>query len=282
MKYLRPRNLAEFFTLIGKTDSLDYSILSGGTDVIPAGQFKSLPARLIDIKEIADLKGIREFADRIEIGALTTISDLMHSDLISREYTALWQSTREFAGVQIRNRATIGGNICNASPAGDTLPSLYAFSAGLKLVGPDTERELPIGDFIVGPGKTDLRPGELLQSIILPRNPGKSRFVKLGLRQSMAIAVVNYALVYRVEDHQFTQLMVAAGAVAPTVKTLTAFTKAFRPGVSLDAAVDLIDQDIAPQTDIRASAAYRSQVLKNLLAHDCREILETNAGNNVR
>lgn len=274
MKYYRPESLEELFAVLTGLRQSDYRILAGGTDLIPFYQQQALPAVMIDIKKLGKLTGISITPEQVEIGALTTVAELEEHALVRSEYQALWQAAGEFGGVQIRNRATLGGNICNASPAGDLLPPLAAFQARCRLVSRDSSRELPLERFLTGPKQTALKSGELLQSVILPRKPGQSRFFKLGLRQSMAIAVVNYTLVYRVAEARFTALTVAAGAVAPTVVYLRAFAGALlSEGEALTTALELVDADIAPVTDIRGSAAYRRQVLKNLLSNDCREIL---------
>jgi CO/xanthine dehydrogenase FAD-binding subunit len=223
MRYLCPRTLTEYFECVASAGDSSYTVLSGGTDLMPRfEQGVPLPDYLIDVKRIDELSCITVDENGVTIGALTTIEMLKQSALIQQRLRALWLATRDFAGVQIRNRATIGGNICNASPAGDTLPPLYVYRAGLRLVGPQGERELPIAEFIQGPGRVALAPGELLHSIRIPTPVPDSTFVKLGLRQAMAIAVVNFAARYRLEQGRFSHLELAAGAVAPTVVTLRA------------------------------------------------------------
>ena len=242
--------------------------LAGGTDLHPAWDLgRPLPKYLVDLKHLHFLKGIREEANNLRIGALTTVEEIKQHTLIQNEFGALSQATEQFAGVQIRNRATVGGNICNASPAADLLPGLYVHDAQMELLGPSGKRELPIREFILGPGKTLLKPGEILTNIILPRAGRKSMFYKLGLRQAMAIAVVNVAMAYRKNNAGLQSLVIATGAVAPTVVFLEGFTKAVLSQVPLREALDQIDQDIAPINDIRATADYRRRVLKNIVSH---------------
>ena len=277
MKYFRPDTLEEYFKHLSSTNGDRIRLLAGGTDLVPRfEQGAELPETLIDIKNIPQLREIRETKEHVEIGALTTIEEIHRSDLLQREFHALWLSARDFAGVQIRHRATIGGNICNASPAGDTLPPLHVFDAGLKLVGESGERTVPIGEFIIGPGQVDMKRGELLCSILLPRRSSASAFFKFGLREAMAVAVFNFAVGYRVGGNGFAELDIAAGAVAPTVVRLGGYASAVRNDPRMIAeAVNLVDRDISPIDDIRSSAKYRRNALKNVLQHTLTELLES-------
>ena len=276
MKYFQPQNIAEYFDYIRLLGEGEFTILAGGTDLLPRyDQGMSLPEHLIDIKRFEELYGICERDDEVEIGAATTIEDLKRSALIQNSFNALGMAVHDFAGAQIRSRATIGGNICNASPAGDALPPLYIFNAKLKIRGAEYERTVPIHSFIKNPGEVGLKHGELLKSIVLPKMPHRSYFLKLGLRQAMAVSVVNFAIIYRMENGHFTYLSTAAGACAPTVVYLKKFTNAVLDNsLELNAAIELVDEDISPISDIRASAEYRRIVLKNLLKHTIISIRE--------
>jgi len=283
VKYYRPDSLAECLALLGGAGKSrgrperTVNLLAGGTDLVPRyEQGRPLPGRLVDLKRLPELRGLRETEDGLEIGALTCVEDLKRSDLVRRDYQALWQAARQFAGVQIRHRATLGGNICNASPAGDTLPPLCAYGARLLLCGAEGERELPLEEFITGPGETTLKPGELLRAVVLPAPGGASMFFKLGLRDSMAIALASFALVYELEEggRKFRRLELAAGAVAPTVARLGSVRTALMvEGASVRQAVARLDDDIAPIDDLRASARYRRLALGNCLEFSLRQIL---------
>lgn len=274
MKYFNPGNLHDLLTTIASLNS--YTLLSGGTDLVPRyQQGRSLPKNLVDIKYIKDLRGIREFDDHISIGPLTTIEEIKNSHIIQMHFPALWQSTIDFAGVQIRNRATIGGNIGNASPAGDTLPPLYALEADLQLETSKSKRTISINSLITGPGKTDLHPGEIVRSIHIPKNGYASLFEKVGLRGAMAISVANVAVVYsfNTTTKEFEHLNIAAGAVAPTVVILTEYSKSLMHEGSIhDAAQNLINNDINPIDDIRGTGKYRSKILKNILHYHINQI----------
>jgi len=268
LEYTRPESKQELKQLLQSVPLEQTVWLAGGTDLHPAWDLgRPLPKYLVDLKHLHFLKGIREEANNLRIGALTTVEEIKQHTLIQNEFGALSQATEQFAGVQIRNRATVGGNICNASPAADLLPGLYVHDAQMELLGPSGKRELPIREFILGPGKTLLKPGEILTNIILPRANRKSMFYKLGLRQAMAIAVVNVAIAYRKNNAGLQSLVIAAGAVAPTVVYLKNFTRAILEGIPLQEALPLVDKDIAPIDDIRATTAYRRKVLQNLIGY---------------
>jgi len=260
LKYYRPTTFDELYSI----SKQDFTLFAGGTDLIPNYEKgRKLPYNLIDLKKIPNFIGIKKNGENIEIGAGTTIEEIKNNDIVNKYFKALWQSTLDFGSVQIRNRATIGGNICNASPAGDTLPALYAFKAKLLLQNMTGERIVSIDDFILSPGKTFLNQGEILKTVILPITISDSMFYKLGLRESMAISVVNFSIVNNKND-----LTIAIGAVAPTVIRLTELEN-----LSIDSILKKIDEAISPIDDIRATALYRRKVLQNMLRFELTKIL---------
>lgn len=267
MKYFRPDSLDSAHKLFQQHKGKEVELLAGGTDLIPRFERgASLPDYLIDLKHLSELNSIEVLDQTIKIGALSTIQNIYDHAIIQSEFGALHQAAFEFAGPQIRHRGTIGGNICNASPAGDLLPSLYVFDATLTLQSSTGERHIPLKDFILGPGKTDLQKDELLTTISIVRTGNESFFQKLGLRQSMAISVVNLACVFKGDLHDPEFLNIAVGALAPTVVTLDSFCAAFQKAPDkLRNHLNLIDETISPIDDIRATASYRSKVLKNLI-----------------
>jgi CO/xanthine dehydrogenase FAD-binding subunit len=277
MKYLRPRSLEQALEMFAEGGTL----LAGGTDLLPRYELgASLPDRLIDLKHVPELHGIGESNGGLELGALTTVHELLTNDLVRARFAALAESARDFAAVQIRHRATLGGNLCNASPAGDTITPLAAFGAELKVADSKGDRTIPIAHFFDGPGQTTLKKGELVRTIWIPKPLPHSRFFKLGLRDAMAISVVNAAVAAEIAKTEngriFTELKIAAGAVAPTVVTLDSYAKSVLENPeNINKHVDLIDSDISPIDDIRATASYRSRVLKSLLAQTLTEMLES-------
>ncbi|UCD38832.1 MAG: FAD binding domain-containing protein [Fidelibacterota bacterium] len=280
MKYSRPETLSQYFDSWSTWNASKVALLAGGTDLIPKYEKgHALPEHLIDIKAIPELQGIVDGENSIEIGSMTTIESLKRSAMIRRYFPALAMAADSFAGAQIRNRATLGGNIANASPAGDTLTPLYAYDTMVRITGRDSDRTVPLSDIVRGPGEVNLRPGQLLQTVILPKSGRSSFFYKLGLRRAMAIAVVNFAVVYSIADHHYTDLVITAGAVAPRVVYLSSLTGAILDdGLPRREYMALVDADISPIDDIRASAEYRRMALKNLVDHYLRHLLERGHG----
>jgi len=275
MKFYQPTSIREFIDLNSSLSEQSVTLLAGGTDLMPRYERGlHMPDHLIDLKKLANLYQINIQDEIIQVGALTTVQSLAENSLIQEEFTAIQMAAHDFAGAQIRHRGTLGGNIVNASPAGDLLPGLYALGATLTLVGPAGERQLPIQNFILGPGQTDLQPGEILVSISLNRSGAKSTFQKLGLRQSMAISVVNLAFVYTKEAGEFQDLVIACGSVAPTVVTLDKLTSTIIDKASTPEDWPLlIEADISPIDDIRATAVYRKRVVVNLVNDFLKEHL---------
>ena len=261
MKYSRPKSFEEYYSI----SKHGFTLFAGGTDLIPRYEHgQKLPNTIIDLKKLPDFSGINIVGKNITIGAGTTIEKIKNSYLIKKHFNALWLATTEFGSVQIRNRATIGGNICNASPAGDTLPALYAFNAKLLLRNENGERTVQIDEFILGPGKTAIRDKEILQSIMLPLSSSNSMFYKLGLREAMAISVINFAIAY-----DENELAIALGAVAPTIIKLTGLKK-----FNLDQILEKVDNAISPIDDIRATAQYRRKALQNMLRFELSKIIK--------
>lgn len=267
MKYYRPTTMRDFMDLSMDLADQNATLLAGGTDLIPRFERgHSMPDHLIDLKKLADLYQVNIHDDHIQIGTLTTIQSIADHPVIKADFKAIHMAATDFAGAQIRHRGTIGGNIVNASPAGDLLPGLYVFGAQLTLIGPEGERQVPLKQFILGPGRTDLKPGEILVSINMDRTSHDSTFQKIGLRRSMAISVVNLAIVSTRDASGFTHLKIAAGAVAPTVVTLDKLSSSILDKTSTPGDWPaLIKADIAPIDDIRATARYRAQVTINLI-----------------
>jgi len=245
-------------------------ILAGGTDLL-VGMKEGINnyKYLLDLKQLAELTGIKETAAGVEIGAMTTLHEIAESALIKQDWPALAQAAGMIGSPQIRVRATIGGNISNASPSADSAPPLLVYQATVIIWSIDGKRELPLADFFTGPGATVLRPGEILYAISIPK-PGANAsgaYFKHGPRRAMDIAVVNVAALIETDDDGICrQARIALGAVAPTV-LLAEQAGAILSGKKLDAALleeaALAAQAIAaPVTDIRGSAGYRKDMVK--------------------
>jgi len=270
--YVRPGTLEEALYFL-KEEGENSRILAGGTDVITglrSGTVRS--GVLVDISRIPELKGIEEKEDTICIGAGVTLSEIMTSNAVASVAPLLQKAARVFGSTQIRNMATIGGNICRASPAGDTLPVLYAHEAQLELISSSSLRRMLLSDFIRGPGETLLGAGELLRGIRLKKVPEFSvhQFEKVGNRKVLAVSIVSLAALLSLGHTGIIEgARLAWGSVAPTVVRSTQVEQ-FLTGKPLTAKTlnetfPLVQEAISPIDDIRASAVYRRRVAAGLL-----------------
>ncbi len=271
--YVAPRTLDEAAELMRAGN---VTILAGGTDLMPqsrAGRFCVQPV-LMNIRRIAELRGIRETDGTVHFGALTTVTELLESSVVRRRLNALWQACDHFASSQLRNAATIGGNICNASPAGDLLVPLLVFNArlilGSKPDGTLTMRSAPLAGFFAGPGRTKRGADELLVAIEIALPPASfvSEFYKFGTRPALDIAGISIGFGAAPAQGMLRDVRVAFGAVAPT-PIRAPRTEAALDGkaiaASVDAALEAAEADIAPISDIRASEWYRRELVRNML-----------------
>lgn len=248
-------------------------VIAGGTDVIVQMQHGALPTQtLIDVSRLADLRFIHQDGDRIQIGALTTYADITGSPLLQTLAPVLVQAALTVGAPQTRHRGTIGGNIGNASPAGDMLPPLLALNADVTLASAAGTRTLPLTEVLVGPGQTCLADGEIIHSIAFEplTPPCGAEFVKLGNRKGMAIAVVSAAAALALDDAgRIAVARVAMGAVAPRA-VRSSHAEAVLIGQAIDdallvTAAQAALNDIAPISDVRASAAYRRHATERLV-----------------
>jgi CO/xanthine dehydrogenase FAD-binding subunit len=257
--------------------------LAGGTDLMVLLNFGLLPGRrFLDLWGLAPLRRIRLAKDALVLGALSTYTDVVRSPLVGRHLAILQQAAREVGGIQIQNRGTLGGNLVNASPAGDTLPVFLA--AGAELVTASAargERMIPIERFYLAYRKTALEPDELLVAIRVPHRPRGTRsyFRKVGTRAAQAISkVVIVATARPAGRRRLADVRIAVGSVAPTVVSLPR-TEAYLARETLTPAAiaeagRLAAGEIRPIDDLRSTAAYRRFVTANLV----REFVESTLG----
>jgi len=234
--------------------------IAGCTDVYVTLEFGGKPgARYLDLTPLASLRRITARGDRLVIGALATYTELQRSRLVRARLPMLVEAARLVGGAQIQNMGTVGGNLANASPAGDTLPVFAVADAEVVLAGPDGERRVPFGGFYTGYRASVRRPDELIVAVEVPPVVGKQWFRKVGTRAAQAISKVVFAGVRGLE----TKL--ALGSVAPTVLRLARTEQALNRGGSLDEALAALAGEIAPIDDLRSTAAYRRSVAANLV-----------------
>ncbi|ADU64238.1 MAG: xanthine dehydrogenase family protein subunit M [Pseudodesulfovibrio sp.] len=269
-----PTHMAEVLDMLAARP--DARIMAGGTDLLvrlrASGQ---MPETLVCLERVAELRRIEALetvsGPAVRIGAATTITDLLRSDTVRARLPLLHRATTLFASPLVRNSATLGGNLCTASPAADTLPALYVLNASVELRSPRGTRILPIPHFIAGPGRTALEPGELLTGVIVPisRSFNVQHFEKVGQRQALAIAVVSLAALVALENGIVKEARFAWGSVGPTIVRSPEAEAVLRGKrltlTGLRAAAQAARQAVSPISDLRASADYRREVAGNLL-----------------
>ena len=234
--------------------------LAGATDLYVELNFGTLRhRRFVDLWRLAELRQIGVVGDTLVIGALATWTSLIESPLVAERLPMLIDASRLVGGVQIQNRGTLGGNIANASPAGDSLPVLAAVDAVLVLRSVDAERRVPITEFYTGYRSTVLRADELIVAIEVARVDGPQVFRKVGTRSALAISKVVMAGV------RSAQPRIAFGSVAATVVRARETERALAAGADVGDAIQILEREISPIDDLRSTAAYRRLVAGNLL-----------------
>jgi len=234
--------------------------IAGATDLFVALNFGTLASkRFVDIWSLSSLRHINVREDTLVIGALATYTDAIRSPLVAERLPMLVDASRQVGGPQIQNRGTFGGNVGNASPAGDSLPVFAAVDAAVVLKSVGGERSVPFNEFYTGYRATVMTPGELIVAIEVPRVHGRQWFRKVGTRAAQAISKVVAAGV-RGDATSF-----ALGSVGPTTIRARAAENALRAGADIEAACAALANDIAPIDDIRSTADYRRRVSTNLL-----------------
>jgi len=256
---LHPRSLSDALRMLRAEGPL--VPLAGCTDVYVGLNFGTITdARFLDIWHLEELRGIERHDGVLRIGALTTYSDVIASRLVNRHLPMLVAAAREIGAIQIQNRGTIGGNIANGSPAGDTLPVLAAADALVELQSVDWTRKVPFAGFFTGYRKSVMRSDELITAIEIPTAEGAQYFRKVGTRAAQSISKVVMAGIRAAHPR------VSFGSLAPVVIRVPRTEAALAAGESMAEAQRILQTEIAPIDDIRSTAAYRRRVAANLLA----------------
>lgn len=271
--YERPESLNEALDILSGGG---WTVLSGGTDIFPLvteaqAWGRSGPERILDISAVGALTGIETSEKETRIGARATWTDVIEADLPCY-FSALKAAGREVGGMQIQNRGTIAGNICNASPAADGVPALLALEAELEIAGRNSIRRLAIPEFILGNRRTALGEGELVTAIcIQKRSPAaRSSFQKLGARRYLVISIAMVAIVLDVDDSgKINHARVAVGSCSEVAQRLPTLEAALIGGLINDELGMFITSDalspLSPIGDIRADANYRMTAAHNLI-----------------
>jgi CO/xanthine dehydrogenase FAD-binding subunit len=266
--YLRPDTLDEAVYALASSGG---QILAGGTDFFPALGDRPVTGTVVDISGLGELKGVVTEPKYIRIGGLTTWSEIVKTPLPPC-LDGLKAAAREIGGIQIQNRATVAGNLCNASPAADSVPPLLALDAEVELASQAGTRRIPLADFIVGNRKTLRQPGEILSQIFVPRTveDAVSRFLKLGARRYLVISIAMVAAVIQKDSAgRVAEARIAIGSCSVVAQRLMKLERALvgapaAVGLGSLAAADHL-KNLSPIDDVRATAAYRRDAALRLV-----------------
>ncbi|MEM0244359.1 MAG: xanthine dehydrogenase family protein subunit M [Zestosphaera sp.] len=280
IEYVRVSELDEALRLLSRKE--DVKVLAGGTDLVvdlKIGRYK--PKTIVDISGIKSLRYIVDEGDKVRIGALTRMQDIVESPVIREKLPVLAEAASMLGSWQIRNMATVGGNLCNASPAADSAPPLLVHEAKIKLTSIEGTREIPITEFFTGPRKTVMYKTELLHEIVVPYDADFAKsysYVKVGRRNSFTLSVVAIAAVLKIRNKRIEDVRIALNAVAPTpvrARSVESFLKGkeVRSDV-IEGASELVLNDISPISDVRASAEYRKHISRVLVKDALLKALE--------
>lgn len=275
--YEKPKSVPEAIALFAM-HSGKIPILAGGTDLIAQWKTGAIsPQGFIDIFGLDELKVIAEKDDAIELGALATHAMIVSSAIVNKFAPVLAAACATIGAAQIQNRGTIGGNIMNASPAGDTLPVLAACSAELMAQSLTGERWIPIEQFYTGYRKTAISPGEILTRIRLKKfqKDEVAKFYKIGTRRAQAISKVVMCARAKIDHGGIGEIAIAVGSVAPTVARAPG-TEALLKGKAINTALidharHCLEDEVHPIDDVRSTAAYRKFVCGSLIARFLRD-----------
>lgn len=277
--YLEPLNVEEAISLLVKYEG-EAKVLAGGTDLIVQMRKKMVrPKYIIDIGCLPGLDYINyDEKEGLKIGALTTISALERSSEIKQKYPVISQAASKLGCVAVRNVATLGGNLCNASPSADMIPALIGLSATIKTLGPGGEKKNLLENFFIGPGKTMLERGELMTEIQVPLPPLRTGgvYLKHGIRKAIDLAIVGVAAIISLDSNESVkEAKIVLGAVAPTPirapKAEEFLKDKFIDEELINKCAELASKEACPISDVRASVEYRREMVKVFTRYSVRD-----------
>lgn len=278
--YHAPKTLTEACVLLDELGEKAI-VLGGGSDLLHKMKNGHLtPEHVVSLKHMTHLREIRHEEGRgTVIGALVTPNGVYTSLLLQERYLSLPMAAHEMGNPQVRNRGTVGGNICNASPLADLPPLLIALNASVRVAEYAGERVVPLEDFICGPGKTLIKRDEILAEVIIPDQATTgSTYIKFGLRKSGALAVVGVAVAVTVQDGVLLDARIVMGAVAPVPMRAKDAEAMLKGQVITDAllekAADSAAAECKPITDLRGSAEYRREMIRVLTRRALRKAID--------
>ena len=284
-------NIYQPKTLQESLDILDYKdnvkIIAGGTDVLIKLHHGELcGTELLSIRDIEELKGINvNDKGDIEIGAMASFSDIFRSDIINDNIYVLSEASVSMGGPQVRNMATIGGNVCNGAVSADSATTLFALNAELLLKTKNGERIIPIKEFYLGPGKVSILPNEILVKIIIRKEEYlgyKGNYIKFSNRKAMDIAMLGVSVVGYIEDNRFKDLRISLGVAAPTpVRCIQSEEFAKGMEVNMKNIIEISERallDAKPRNSWRGSKDFREHLIKELTKRGIIEVIKRTGG----
>jgi len=274
--YVRPTELEDTLACLAAGDR---RIAAGCTDLFPATSRQTLTGDILDITAIPSLRGIARTEGGYRIGTATTWTDILKAEL-PVGFDQLKLAAREVGSVQIQNAATIGGNLCNASPAADGVPALLVLDVAMELSSQSGTRTLPLTEFITGPRQTALRSDELLTAVLIPdgSTAGNSVFLKLGARKYLVISIAMVAARILVENGRIADAAIAVGACSAVASRLSEIEagligQAAGPDLANSISDDAVARYLDPISDPRGDAAYRSAAAAELVRRAISQLL---------
>lgn len=280
-EYAEPRSLDEAVALLASHRG-QASVFAGGTDLFVEIKARvRRPDYVINLKRISGMDHLcYDEQSGLRFGALVTAREIETSPIVKEKYPGLAQAARELASIQVRNRATVAGNICRASPSADTPPPLIADGARVRIYGGAGERVVPLEEFFTGPGRTVLQPDEILVEVMVPPPLPRTGqvYIKHGRRKAMELATVGVAVTMALEGEVCREVRIVLGAVAPTPIRAREAESLLRGNAVDEAAIagaaETAMREARPISDVRASAEYRREMVRVLTARALRQALD--------
>ena len=280
-EYVKPKDLSDLHRVMAEYGTRA-TVIAGGTNLIPdMRNGEKAPELLLDISDLTELSYIREDNGSIAIGAATTIAEMAASPVLLDTSPILASAAKQLGNPLTRNRATLGGNLANASPCADTAPPLLALEASVEILSPGKKtRQVPLSKFFKGYKFTDLVKGEVISGITFskPDASTKSSHTKIGLRNAASICVASIAVALDMEGKTCRKARVAAGSVAPIPMRVTCVEKLLEGkeinATLLEECMAMVKEEISPISDIRGSLEYRSYVTSMILKRNLEHALK--------
>ncbi|NFG39747.1 xanthine dehydrogenase FAD-binding subunit XdhB [Clostridium botulinum] len=278
---LEPETLEEALELLDKNREL--KIIAGGTDVlIKLHHNKMKDAELLSLRKINGLDEINMLEDEsIEVGAMASFSKIFRDDIVQKHIKILAEGAVSMGGPQVRNMATIGGNVCNGAVSADSAPALFSLNAKLKLKSKNSERIIPIQEFYIGPGRVDIKNNEILTNLIIKKEDYENligHYIKFSNRKAMDIAMVSVAVVSSIENDKFKDLRIALGVSAPTPIRCNE-AENYAKGIevteeNIEKIAELAVRSSKSRNSWRASKDFREHLIKELTKRGIKKTIE--------